>query len=257
MNAVDRMIVASARLLEDKKAVFVGTGMPLLASIVAQALYAPNLVIVYEGGGVGGQPRGRLPIQVTESLTFHRGIMVASVHEVFSMAQAGLIEFGFLGGAQVDPYGNLNTTVIGDWERPTARLPGSGGGADIASGSWRNIILMSQDPRKFVPQVDFVTSPGYLSGPGAREEVGLPANSGPYRVVTQLGIYGFPEETRRMTLLKTFSGVSVPDDIQAASGFDIALAPHIAIEPDPTEDELDVLYSLDPWGIVLGKRGSR
>lgn len=254
MKTLERMIIASARLLEDNKAVFVGTGMPLLASIVAQRLYAPNLVIVYEGGGVGGQPQGRLPIQVTESLTFHRGIMVGSVHEVFSMAQAGLIEFGFLGGAQVDPYGNLNTTVIGAWDRPKARLPGSGGGADIASGSWRNIILMTQDARKFVPQVDFITSPGYLTGPGAREAAGLAANSGPYRVVTQLGIYGFPEQTRRMTLFKTFAGVKVPEDIEAASGFDIPVASDLTVEPDPTEEELEVLYSLDPWGIVLEKR---
>jgi acyl CoA:acetate/3-ketoacid CoA transferase beta subunit len=246
----ERMIVASARLLEDNKSVFVGTGMPMLSASLAQRLHAPGLLTIYEGGGVGGQPEGRLPIQVSESLTFQNGIIVGSMDYVMSLAQAGYIEYGFLGGAEIDPYGNLNTTVIGSWENPKVRLPGSGGGSDIASLCWRTIILMRQDKRKFTPKLSFLTSPGYLSGPGAREQSGLPANTGPYRVVTQLGVYGFPEETRRMTLLQLYEGVTV-EDVQANSGFEIDIHPDVHTIPDPTEEELIKMHNLDPDGIVL------
>lgn len=248
---IGRMIVASARLLEDNRSVFVGTGMPLLASILAKKLYAPGLLMVYEGGGVGGQPTGRLPIQVSESLTYQNGIIVGSMDYVMGLAQAGFVDFGFLGGAELDPYGNLNTTVIGDWQSPRVRLPGSGGGADIASFTWRNIILMRQDAKKFVPQLTFVTSPGYLSGPGAREAAGLPTGTGPWRVVTQLGVYGFPEKTRRLTLLKAFAGVRVPDDIQAQSGFSIEIDPDWEIEPDPEDEEMLAMEALDASGLVI------
>ncbi|WP_286886506.1 CoA-transferase subunit beta [Aneurinibacillus sp. UBA3580] len=246
----ERMIVASARLLEDNKSVFVGTGMPMLSASLAQRLHAPGLLTIYEGGGVGGQPEGRLPIQVSESLTFRNGVIVGSMDYVMSLAQAGYIEYGFLGGAEIDPYGNLNTTVIGSWENPKVRLPGSGGGSDIASLCWRTIILMRQDKRKFTPKLNFLTSPGYLDGPGARERSGLPANTGPYRVVTQLGVYGFPEETRRMTLLQIYEGVTI-EDVQANSGFDIDIHPDVETIPDPTEEEVNQMYNLDPDGIVL------
>ncbi|CEH31023.1 3-oxoacid CoA-transferase [Aneurinibacillus migulanus] len=246
----ERMIVASSRLLENNKSVFVGTGMPMLAASLAQRLHAPGLLTVYEGGGVGGQPEGRLPIQVSESLTFKNGIIVGSMDYVMSLAQAGYIEYGFLGGAEIDPYGNLNTTVIGSWEKPKVRLPGSGGGADIASLCWRTIILMRQDKRKFTPKLNFLTSPGYLNGPGARERSGLPSDTGPYRVVTQLGIYGFPEETRRLTLLQLYEGITV-EDVQANSGFEIEVHPDVYTIPDPTEEELCKIHSLDPDGIVL------
>lgn len=246
----ERMIVASARLLEDNKSVFVGTGMPLLASVFAQKTHAPGLMLLYEGGGIGGHPSGRLPVQVSESMTFERGLAVGSMDYVMSLAQAGFVDYGFLGGAEIDPYGNLNTTVIGSWEAPKVRLPGSGGGADIASFCWQTIILMRQDKRKFTPRLGFLTSPGYLDGPGSRERYGLPEGTGPYRVVTQLGIYGFPENTRRMTLLHAFAGVSL-EEIQENSGFPIDVDPNWSYLPDPTPEELDVLHQLDPRGIVL------
>lgn len=247
----EKMIIAASRLLPNDTAVYVGTGMPMLASVLAQNTHADDLVMVYEGGGVGGRPTGRLPIQVSESLTYENGVTVSSMDYVMSLAQAGWIPYGFLGGAQIDQYGNLNTTVIGDWEKPKVRLPGSGGGADIASLCDRTIILMGQDKRKFVKELDFLTSPGYFNGPGEREEKGLPANSGPYRVITQIGVYGFDDETKQMTLLELFEGYTL-DDVQDNSSFPIAISDNWTYIPNPTAEELDILRSLDPDGVVLG-----
>ena len=168
-----------------------------------------------------------------------------------SLAQAGWIQYGFLGGAQIDVYGNLNTTVIGDWEQPKVRLPGSGGGADIASFCEKNIIIMRQDGRKFVEKLDFLTSPGYFTGPGEREKRGLPANTGPYRVITQIGIYGFHQETKKMTLIQLFEGNTL-EDVQALSSFPIEISENWSYVKPPTEEELQTLHALDPDGIVLG-----
>lgn len=246
----EKMIIAASRVLPKEAAVYVGTGMPLLASVLALNTHAPDLLMVYEGGGVGGRPTGRLPIQVSESLTYENGVIVGSMDYVMSLAQAGWVQYGFLGGAQVDQYGNLNTTVIGDWEKPKVRLPGSGGGADLASLCEKTIIVMHQDRRKFVEKLDFLTSPGYLTGPGEREKAGLPANTGPYRVITQIGVYGFDEETKRMTLLQLFEGFTL-EDVQENSSFPIAIAKDWSYIAPPTAEELDTLRSLDPDRVVL------
>ena len=198
----------AAGLLEDGKSVLVGTGLPMIASMLAQRTLAPNLLIIFEAGGIGPQVPV-LPISVGDSRTFYRAVAASSMHEVMSTGQAGYVDFGFLGAAQIDRYGNLNTTVIGEWEQPTVRLPGSGGANDVGSFCWRTIIVMRQDARRFVETVDFLTTPGYLDGPGARERAGLPAGTGPYRVITQLGLYGFDEQSRRMTLLATHPGVTL------------------------------------------------
>lgn len=250
-TATEKMIIGAARLLPQDTAVYVGTGMPLLASVLAQNTSAPDILLVFEGGGVGGKPTGRLPIQVSESLTYENGVAVGSMDYVMSLAQAGWIQYGFLGGAQIDQYGNLNTTVIGDWEKPKVRLPGSGGGADIASLCEKNIILMGQDKNKFVAELDFLTSPGYLTGPGARKEAGLPANTGPYRIITQIGVYGFDEETKQMTLLQLNEGFTLAD-VHENSGFPIKIADNWSYVSAPTEEELTVLRGLDPDGVVLG-----
>ncbi|MBU8880349.1 3-oxoacid CoA-transferase [Bacillus sp. FJAT-29790] len=249
-NEIEKMIIAASRLLPKSGGVFVGTGMPLLASTLALNTHAPDLLLVFEGGGVGGKPTGRLPIQVSESLTYENGVIVGSMDYVMCLAQAGWIQYGFLGGAQIDQYGNLNTTVIGDWEQPKVRLPGSGGGADLASLCERTIILMGQDRKKFVQKLDFLTSPGYLTGPGERKKVGLPANTGPYRVITQLGIYGFDEETKKMTLLQLFEGYTL-EDVEKNSSFPITVSEDWSYIQPPTEQELEALRSLDPDGIVL------
>lgn len=250
-TAVEQMIVTASRILSKDATVFVGTGMPLLASVLALNTHAPNLLLIYEGGGVGGKPEGRLPIQVSESLTYEKGCIVGSMDYVMSLAQAGWVEYGFLGGAQIDRFGNLNTTVIGDWESPKVRLPGSGGGADLASLCHKTIILMHQDKYKFVEELDFLTSPGYLTGDGARERVGLPKQSGPYRVITQIGTYGFDEETKEITLLSLNEGFTL-DDVQENSSFPIKVAADWTYETAPAEEELKTLRELDQDGIVLG-----
>lgn len=247
----EQMIVNASRIISGDTTVFVGTGMPLLASVLALNTHAPNLLLIYEGGGVGGKPEGRLPIQVSESLTYEKGCIVGSMDYVMSLAQAGWVEYGFLGGAQIDRYGNLNTTVIGDWDKPKVRLPGSGGGADLASLCHKTIILMGQDKYKFVDELDFLTSPGYLSGSGARKEAGLPENSGPYRVVTQIGTYGFDKETKEMTLL-TLNEEYTLEDVQKNSSFPIKIADDWTYENTPSSDELKALRQLDRDGIVLG-----
>jgi len=249
----EMMIVAASRLIENKKLVFVGTGIPLLAALLAKMTHAPDITLVFEAGGIGPEIGPTLPISVGDSMTIWRAIMAASMDYVMTLAQAGYIELGLLGAAQIDMYGNINTTVIGSWEKPKVRLPGSGGANDIASLCWRTIVIMRQDKQRFVEKTDYITSPGYLWGPGAREKVGLPRNTGPWRVVTQYGIYGFDEKDKRMMLIKLFPGVSIKD-IYENSSFSIKIPERVEIEPLPTREELRILRSLDKYGIILGKQ---
>ena len=241
----------AARVLEDGKAVFVGTGLPMIAAMLAQRTHAPHLLIIFEAGGIGPQVPV-LPISVGDSRTFHRAVAASSMHDVMSLLQSGYVDYGFLGAAAIDAYGNINTTVIGDWERPKVRLPGSGGANDVGSLCWRTIIMMRQDRRRFVEHLDFLTTPGYLTGPGAREQAGLPADSGPYRVITQLGVYGFDDRTRRVKLLSVHPGVTA-DDVQANSQFEIGTVDDVSETEAPNTDERRLLREIDPTGLVLGR----
>ncbi len=250
-STIELMACVAARILEDRKSVFVGTGLPMIAAMLAQRTHAPNLLIVFEAGGIGPQIPV-LPISVGDSRTFYRAVAASSMHDVMMLAQAGWIDYGFLGAAQIDMYGNINTTVIGPWEKPKVRLPGSGGANDVGSLCNRTIILMRQDARRFVERVNYITTPGYLTGPGAREKAGLPEGSGPYRVITQLGVYGFDEETKRMKLLSVHPGVTI-DDIKVNSQFEILIPEEISTTEPPTKEELKILHEIDPTGIVLRK----
>jgi glutaconate CoA-transferase subunit B len=245
------MACAAARLLEDRKSVLVGTGLPVIAAMLAQRTHAPRLLIIFEAGGIGPQIP-ILPISVGQSHTFYRASAASSMHDVMSACQAGYVDFGFLGGAMIDRYGNLNTTVIGEWEHPSVRLPGSGGANDVGSLCQRTIILIRQDPRRFVERVSFITTPGYLDGPGARERAGLPAGSGPYRVITQLGVYGFDMESKQMQLQAVHPGVTL-DEVQANSSFEILIPAMVEMTPPPTEEERRLLREIDPAGIIIGK----
>jgi acyl CoA:acetate/3-ketoacid CoA transferase beta subunit len=251
-TSTEMMIVTASRLLEDGKTVFTGTGMPILAALLAKLTHAPNLVICYEAGGMGPERPPTIPISVGDSMTTYKAIMAASLDYVMTFIQAGYGEFAFLGAAQIDMYGNINTTVIGPYEKPKVRLPGSGGANDFGSLCWRTIILMRQDKQRFVERVDYITTPGYLTGPGARERAGLPRNTGPWRVVTQLGVYGFDEKDKRMTLLSVHPGVSIKD-VQENSSFSIKIPERVEVTPEPTDEELRMLRSLDPYGVVLRK----
>jgi glutaconate CoA-transferase, subunit B len=238
-NPTELLICSAARLMEDGATAFIGTGIPMLAAMLAQRLQAPNLVPVFEFGGTGAILEA-LPRAVGERRTFHRALSATGICDVVEAAQRGFIEYGFLGGAQIDPFGNLNTTTIGDHDHPKVRLPGSGGGNDVGSHCWRTIAIMRHDKQRFVPKVDFITTPGYLGGPGAREAAGLPRGTGPYRVVTNLAILGYHPETKRMQVLELQPGVTLPSVIEN-TGFELAVAEPVGHAAPPSEAELRLL----------------
>lgn len=252
-NLREYLAFMGSSVLEDSKTVFVGTGLPIIACMLAQRTHAPNLMMVFEAGGVG--PRmPELAVSVGESRTYFQGIAATSMHDVMSMAQAGYIDYGFLGAAQMDIYGNINTTVIGDWNLQKTRLPGSGGANDVSSFSEKLIIIIAnQSTRTFVKKVDFLTTPGYLDGPGAREKAGLPRNTGPYRLITQLGLYGFDDTTKKLKLISIHPGVTLAQ-IKENSSFDIIIPENIPQSPEPSDNDLKILRTeIDPASIVLGK----
>lgn len=250
-TSTELLACVASHMLEDKKSAFVGTGLPMIAGLLAQRTHAPNLLIIFEAGGIG--PRVPvLPISVGDSRTFCRAVAASSMHDVMSACQAGHVDYGFLGGAMIDALGNINTTVIGDWAHPSVRLPGSGGASDLGSLCHRTLIIIRQDKRRFVEKVNFITTPGYLDGPGARERAGLPARSGPYRVITQLGVYDFDESTKRMRLKALHPGVTV-DEVRANSSFEFLMAPHIEVTEPPTHEEQCLLHEIDPAGMIIGK----
>jgi len=238
-NPTELLICSAARLMTDNSTAFIGTGIPMLAASLAQHMHAPNLVTIFEFGGTGAILE-KLPLAVGGSRTFHRALAASGICDIVETAQRGFIEYGFLGGAQIDPYGNLNSTVIGDHDHPKVRLPGSGGGNDVGSHCWQTIAIMRHDRRRFVQKVDFITTPGYLTGPGARENAGLPAGTGPYRVVSNLGIMGYHPETCQMVLLATQPGITV-DEVLENTGFEILLPEEVEVNPSPTTEELRIL----------------
>src|SRR5256714_11558204 len=205
---MELMICCAARTLEDGRTVAVGTGLPCAAAMLAQRTSAPDLVIFFEAGGVAPL-LPTMPISVGDSRTFYRGIMATSMADVMETCQRGMMDYTFLSGAQIDAYGNLNSTMIGsDYTRPKVRLPGSGGANDLASFCWRILVVTNHDRRRFVEKLDFLTTPGYLTGPGGRDKAGLPSGTGPYRVITDLAILGYHPETLRMQDLSLHPGVS-------------------------------------------------
>ncbi len=250
-TATELLATVASKLLEDGKSVFVGTGLPMIAGMLAQRTHSPNLLIIFEAGGIG--PRvPALPISVGESKTFYDAASASSMHDVMSLCQSGYVDYGFLGAAMIDQYANINTTVIGEHATPKVRLPGSGGANDVGSFCWRTIIMMRQEKRRFLKKVDFITTPGYLTGPGAREKAGLPLGSGPYRVITQLGVYGFDEATKRLKLLAMHPGVTA-EQIQENSEFEILIADHVETTQPPTGEERRLLREIDPTGMAIGK----
>jgi len=238
-NPNELLICSASRLMSDYSTAFIGTGIPMLAAALAQKMHAPNRVLVFEFGGTGAL-LDTLPLAVGEENTFHRAVSATGICDVMETAQRGFIEYGFLGGAQIDAYGNLNTTVIGDYYHPKVRLPGSGGGNDVGSHCWRTIAIMRQDRRRFIEKVDFITTPGYLTGPGAREKAGLPPGTGPYRVVSNLAVMGFHPESKRMMLLATQPNITVEQVIEN-TGFDLIIPEKVENNPPPSPEELRIL----------------
>jgi len=248
------MVVAAARELPDNEAVLIGTGLPLAAGALAKKTHAPNLILCFEAGGIGPEKLPRLPLTVGEGITALRPAEAASMAGIMSMAGRGFIRYGFLGGAQIDMYGNLNSTVIGSYASPVMRFPGSGGANDIGSLCARTLIIMKHEKRRFLAKIDFITTPGYLSGPGAREKAGLPENSGPFRVISTLGVMAFDPASKRMTVFKTFPGVTL-EKIKEETGFELQVSPDLSELAPPTAEELHILKtSVDPQGALATKQ---
>lgn len=247
------MICVAARLLEDGSTVGVGTGAPCAAAMLAQKTGSPDLYIIFEAGGFG--PRlPSMPISVGDSRTFHKALMATTMSDVFETCQRGMVDYTFLGGAQIDAYGNLNSTVIGDFDRPKVRFPGSGGANDFASFCWRTIVMTVQNTRRFVEKLDFLTTPGYLTGPGAREEAGLSANTGPHKIITDLAVLGFSEETRRMQVESLHADVTF-EQVQEQTGFQLGKVEKMGQTEPPTDVELRILREqVDPNRYVIGRQ---
>jgi len=242
------MVTAAARRLRDGEVVFVGIGIPNVAANLARRTHCPHLILIYESGAVGAQPE-RLPISIGDPALVAGAAGVCSMSEVFQFyLQRGLIDVGFLGGAQIDRYGNLNTTVIGEYARPKVRLPGSGGACEIAALARRTLVVMPHKRRAFVPRVDFVTSPGFLSGGAERERLGLPG-AGPEAVVTDLGVLQFDKETREMMLVSLHAGATQEQALEN-TGWPLRVASPLGRTEPPSEEELRVLRE------ELGAKGS-
>ncbi len=252
-NLMELMVCAAAHMLEDNKTAVIGTGTPLAAAMLAQKTHAPNLIIMFEAGSIAPILE-ILPISVSGSATQTHALVHSSMFEIMEACQRGMVDYSFLGGAQIDRYGNLNSTMIGsDYAHPKVRLPGSGGANDLASLCWKTVSLVPHEKRKFVPKVDFITTPGYLSGPGAREAAGLPPNCGPYKVISTLAIMGFDPVTKCMQVDSLHPGVT-REDIVANTGFDLPFSDDLGVTAEPTDEELRLLREeVDPGGMVIGR----
>lgn len=244
----EMMITASARALAGERICFVGVGLPNIVCNLAQRTVAPKLQLVYEAGVFGARPE-RLPLSIGDPTLVSGSTAVTSMFELFAFyLQAGLIDAAFLGGAQIDRFGNLNTTVIGDYVTPKVRLPGSGGACEIAIHARKVLVIMRQAQRSFVEKLHFRTSPGH-SGDPARDRARGWFGNGPTSVVTDLATYGFDEQAGEMTLLTLHPGVSL-DDVRANMSWEPMVSDALGQTAPPTEDELRLIRSeLDPQGV--------
>jgi glutaconate CoA-transferase subunit B len=246
----EMLVVAGARALAGRRVCFVGIGLPNIAVALARHTVAPEIELIYESGVYGSRP-ARLPLSIGDPCLVTGATAVMSMVELFQyFLQGGLVDVGFLGAAQLDRHGNINTTVIGDYRRPKVRLPGSGGACEIAINAREVFILMRQSSRSFVERIDFRTSPGSLGGAASRAAQGW-QGKGPSVVVTDLGSYDFDPETGEMRLLAVHPGVSL-DDVRAATGWDLRVADDLRTTPAPTDEELRLIREeLDPQGAYV------
>jgi glutaconate CoA-transferase, subunit B len=246
----EMMAAVAARELRDGEVVFVGIGLPNLACNLARETHAPNLVLIYESGAVGAVPE-RLPVSIGDPALVTGSLMVCGMADVFQyLLQNGRIEVGLLGGAQIDRYGNINTTVVGEYEHPRVRLPGSGGAAEIAIHARRTVIISRLDRRVFPETVDFVTSPGHRSNGRSRQELGMPG-AGPVKVVTDKAVLASDPVSGELVLAALYPGV---ESEEVAAGIGWALRSHSTLEhmPPPTARELHLLRNvLDPKRLYL------
>jgi glutaconate CoA-transferase subunit B len=245
------MIAASARQLAGVRNCFVGVGLPNIVCNLAQRTVARDLQLVYESGAFGARPE-RLPLSIGDPSLATGATAITSMFELFAFyLQAGLIDVAFLGAAQIDRFGNINTTVIGNYGKPRVRLPGSGGACEIAIHARSILVIMRQGRRSFVETIDFRTSPGH-TGDSEHDRARGWFGSGPTAVVTDLGTYGFDAATGEMTLHTVHPGVTL-DEVRDGTGWEPRVAPELDETAPPTEDELRLIREeLDPQGVYTG-----
>lgn len=238
----EMMTVAASRLLEDRCVCFVGIGLPSAACNLARLTHAPDIVLIYESGTIGTRP-DVLPLSIGDGELADTASCVVPLPEIFSyFLQAGRVDVGFLGAAQVDRHGNLNSTVIGPYARPVTRLPGAGGATEIAAHARRTFVMLKATTRSFVPRLDFRTSAGFLEGHGARAACGA-RGSGPQAVITDFGVLAPHEESGELELGSLYEGATV-EEARAAVGWPLRVRASVAILPAPTSVELDALRAL-------------
>ena len=244
-TASEMMIVVAARVLKGARTVFVGVGLPNIACNLARHTVAPNMELIYESGVYGARPE-RLPLSIGDPTLVSGAVSVVSMADLFGLyLQRGLVEIALLGGAQVDRHGNLNSTVIGDYAKPKTRLPGSGGACEIATNAQRTFMIMRLKRRAFVEKLDFVTSPGHLTGGDSRAKLGLPGG-GPELMITDKGILNFDNSQREMQLSALYPGVTV-DEVKAEVGWPLRLAGKMEDVDPPSAEELRLIREeLDP-----------
>ena len=248
-SASEMLSVMSGRLLTDGQTVFAGVGIPLLAATLAQRIHGPGITILFEGGTLGPfVVPGELPASTNEQRCTRRANMLLSITDVLLLLQRGYVDVGFMGGAQIDRYGNLNSSFIGSPENPSVRLPGTGGGNDISSLT-QMIVAIKHEKRRFVEKVDFITSPGFLNGNSTRHDTGL-ISGGMYRVVTDLAIMGFDEKTKSMKVQALHPGVTA-EEVRDNTGFDILIDENVGVTKAPSDEELSVLRHLDPDRVYI------
>ena len=241
-TADEMMTVAAARALADAVVCFVGIGLPSTAANLARRMHAPSAVLIYESGCIGAKPI-RLPASSGDGVLSEHADAVIGVPEIFSYwLQAGRIDVGFLGAAQIDRFANINTTVIGPYDDPKVRLPGAGGAPEIAANCGSVIITLRHNTRAFVERVDFVTSLGHGEGGDHRARLGL-RGAGPERVITDLGVLEPDPVSKELTLTSVHPGVTV-EQVREATGWDLRVAADVAVSDPPSADELRVLRAL-------------
>jgi glutaconate CoA-transferase subunit B len=248
------MVTAAAREIADGEVVFVGMRLPLLGFLLAKSTHAPNAVGVYELGIIRESLAPEAILTMGDLPNLYRAQWLADTADIMGLLQQGRVEVSFIGGAQVDRFGNLNTSYIGGVQNVETRLPGSGGACDLASLAQRHIIIMNHEKRRFVPRVDYITSPGFGEGAGWRQKVGLP-RGGPSAVITTLGILRFEDESHEMTLASMHPGVTAAMVVEN-TGWPLRVCADLAQTPEPSEKELAMLRSFDPRGYWTGAKPS-
>jgi glutaconate CoA-transferase subunit B len=250
-NLSQLMVTAAAREIRDGEIIFVGMRLPLLGYLLAKSTHAPSAVGVYELGVVRDSMAPEPILTMGDLPNLYRAQWLADTADMMGLLQSGWVDASFIGGAQVDRYGNLNTSYIGGLDKLQTRLPGSGGACDLASLAKRHIIVMAHEKRRFVPRVDYITSPGFGTGKGWRRAVGLP-RGGPSAVITTLGVLHFDPDSREMVLVSVHPGVTV-DQVRDHTGWPLKVAGAVHRTPVPAAEELRMIHRFDPDGYWTGE----